>query len=54
MRYIGEYGKKFGRDLPAKWPFSMLMRFASEERLRPYRRMHGYALLTKGHEVVPL
>lgn len=54
IRYIGEYGKSVGRDLPAKWPFSLLMRFAPEERLRPYRRMHGYALLAKGHEVVPL
>ena len=54
MRYIGEYGKSIGRDLPAKWPFSWLMRYAAEERLRPYRRMNGYALLKKGQAVAPL
>jgi len=54
MRYIGEYGRTIGRDLPANWLLSLLMRFTPEERLRPYRRMHGYALLKKGHEIVPL
>ncbi len=54
MRYIGEMGKALGRDLPAPWIMRMLMRFAPEERLKPYRRMNGYALLKKGTTVVPL
>ncbi|MCR6661050.1 MAG: class I SAM-dependent methyltransferase [Asticcacaulis sp.] len=54
MRFIGEDGRKLGRDLPANWLMRMMMRFAKEERLRPYRRMNGYALLKKGHEIVPI
>ncbi|MGN6365277.1 class I SAM-dependent methyltransferase [Asticcacaulis taihuensis] len=54
MRFIGEEGRKLGRDLPANWLMRMMMRFAREERLRPYRQMNGYALLKKGHYVVPL
>lgn len=54
MRYIGEVGKTLGRDLPANWLMRFLMRYAPEERLRPYRRLNGYALLKKGHEVVTL
>jgi methyltransferase (TIGR00027 family) len=54
MRFIGEEGRKLGRDLPANWFMRMMMRYASEDRLRPYRRMNGYALLKKGHEMVPI
>lgn len=54
MRFIGEEGRKLGRDLPANWLMRMMMRFAKEERLRPYRRMNGYALLKKGRDVVPI
>jgi methyltransferase (TIGR00027 family) len=54
MRFIGEEGRKLGRDLPANWLMRMMMRFAKEERLRPYRRMNGYALLKKGHETIAL
>lgn len=54
MRYIGEVGRTLGRDLPAPWIFRMLMRFAKEERLKPYRRMNGYALLIKGTDVIAL
>ena len=54
MRFIGEEGRKLGRDLPANWLMRMMMRYAKEERLRPYRRMNGYALLKKGHEAIPI
>ena len=54
MRFIGEEGRKLGRDLPANWLMRMMMRYASEERLRPYRRMNGYALLKKGREMAPI
>ena len=54
MRFIGEEGRKLDRDLPANWFMRMMMRYASEDRLRPYRRMNGYALLKKGHEMVPI
>lgn len=54
MRYIGEVGRTLGRDLPAPWIFRMLMRFAKEEKLRPYRRMNGYALLVRGRNPVSL
>lgn len=54
MRFIGEEGRKLGRDLPANWLMRMMMRYAKEERLRPYRRMNGYALLKKGHETIPI
>jgi methyltransferase (TIGR00027 family) len=52
MRYTGEEGMKIGRDLPAPFIMRFLMRFAREERLRPYRRMNGYALLRKGNAVI--
>jgi methyltransferase (TIGR00027 family) len=54
MRFIGEEGRKLGRDLPANWLMRMMMRYARENRLRPYRRMNGYALLKKGHEAIPI
>lgn len=54
MRYTGEVGKTLGRDLPGNGLTRFLMQFAPEERLRPYRRMSGYALLNKGREVVPV
>ena len=54
MRYIGEVGQALGRGLPSNWLTRILMHFAPEERLRPYRRMNGYALLKKGHDVVAL
>lgn len=52
LRFIGEEGRKVGRDLPAGPIGRFFMRFAPEERLRPYRRMNGYALLEKGSTVV--
>jgi methyltransferase (TIGR00027 family) len=54
MQFIGEEGRKIGRDLPADWLLRLFMRFAKEDRLRPYRRMNGYALMSKGHEAVPI
>jgi methyltransferase (TIGR00027 family) len=54
MRYTGEEGIKIGRDLPAPFIMRFLMRFAPEDRLRPYRRMNGYALLRKGNAVVDI
>lgn len=54
MRFIGEEGRKVGRDLPAGPIGRFFMQFAAEERLRPYRRMNGYALLEKGESVVAL
>lgn len=54
MRFIGEEGRKLGRDLPANWLMRIMMRYASEERLRPYHRMNGYALLKKGSACVPI
>jgi methyltransferase (TIGR00027 family) len=54
MRFIGEEGCKVGRDLPAGPIGRFFMQFAPEERLRPYRRMNGYALLQKGEAVVTL
>ncbi len=54
MRYIGEEGKTIGRDLPANWFVRLMMRFASEDRLRPYRRMNGYALMRKGRQIVDI
>jgi methyltransferase (TIGR00027 family) len=47
LRYIGEEGRKVGRDLPTGPIGRFFMQFAPEERLRPYRRMNGYALLEK-------
>ncbi len=54
IRYSGEEGVKIGRDLPAPPIIRFLMRFSPEERLRPYRRMNGYALLRKGNAVVDI
>jgi len=54
MRFIGEEGRKLGRDLPANWLMRLMMRYAKEERLRPYRRMNGYALLKKGREAIAM
>ena len=54
MRYTGEEGLKVGRDLPAPPLTRFLMRFAPEDRLRPYRRMNGYALMRKGNAVVDI
>lgn len=54
MRYIGEEGEKLGRDLPTNWLTKLLIRFAPPARLRPYRRMNGYALLSRGHSVVDI
>ncbi|ESQ84272.1 hypothetical protein AEAC466_07890 [Asticcacaulis sp. AC466] len=54
MRYIGEEGLKLGRDLPANWIMRQFMRFAPEARLRPYRRMNGYALMQKGRKRINL
>ncbi len=54
MRFIGEEGRKLGRDLPTNWLMRMMMRYAKEERLRPYRHMNGYALLKKGHKIMPM
>jgi hypothetical protein len=45
---------KVGRNLPAGWLARLFIRFASEARLRPYRRMNGFALLKKGTEIVAL
>ena len=54
MRYIGEEGRRLGRNLPTNWLTSLLIRFAPEARLRPYRRMNGYALLSRGDHVADL
>ncbi len=54
MRFIGEEGRKVGRDLPAGPIGRFFMQFAPEERLRPYRRMNGYALLEKGEKVLTI
>lgn len=50
LRYIGEEGRKVGRDLPAGPIGTFFMQFAPEERLKPYRRMNGYALLEKAKQ----
>ncbi len=54
MRYIGEEGEKMGRGLPTNWLTRILIRFAPPQRLRPYRRMNGYAMLIKGDAVVDI
>jgi methyltransferase (TIGR00027 family) len=54
MRFSGEEGKRIGRGLPAGWLGQLLMPLASDERLRPYRRMNGFALLKKGSEIITL
>jgi len=54
MRFIGDEGFKVGRKLPTSWLIGLLMRLASEARLRPYKQMTGYAVLVKGHEVIEI
>ncbi len=54
MRYTGEEGRRLGRELPVNWLTCLLIKFASEARLRPYRRMNGYAMLVKGDHVADL
>jgi methyltransferase (TIGR00027 family) len=48
LRFIGEEGRKVGRDLPAGLIGRFFMQFAPEDRLRPYRQMNGYSLLKNG------
>lgn len=52
MRFTGDEGMTIGRGLPANWLGRFLMSFAPEEKLRPYKRMNGFALLRKGTEIV--
>ncbi len=54
MRFSGEEGARIGRHLPVGWLGRLLMPFASEARIRPFRRMNGYARLKKGSGVVSL
>ncbi len=54
IRFSGEEGVRIGRGLPVGWFGRLFMSLAPEERIRPYRRMNGYALLKKGHDVVPI
>lgn len=54
MRYSGDEGTKIGRGLPAGWLGQLLMPLASEARLRPFKRLNGFALLKKGTDVVSL
>ncbi len=54
MRFTGEEGTKIGRGLPAGWLGRLLMPLASEARLRPYKRMNGFARLKKGTDIVTL
>ena len=54
MRFTGDEGLKIGRGLPAGWLGRFMMQFASEARLRPFKRMNGFALLRKGQEVAEL
>jgi len=54
MRFTGEEGLKVGRNLPAGWFGRLMLRFAREAHLRPYRRMNGFARLKRGSEVVAL
>jgi methyltransferase (TIGR00027 family) len=54
IRFLGEVGRDLGRDLPANWLVRMFMHFAKKEHLRPYRRMNGYVMLKKGHEIVTI
>lgn len=51
MRFSGDEGTKIGRGLPAGWLGRLLMPLASEARLRPFKRLNGFALLQKGSEV---
>lgn len=54
MRYSGDEGTRIGRSLPAGWLGRLLMPLASEARLRPFKRLNGFALLKKGTEIVGL
>jgi methyltransferase (TIGR00027 family) len=54
IRFSGEEGIKIGRALPAGFIARLFIRFMPEEKLRPFKRMNGYALLKKGHDVVPI
>ncbi len=54
MRYTGEEGVKIGRGLPAGWLGQLLLPLASEARLRPFKRMNGFALLKRGNTIVPV
>ena len=54
MRYSGDEGTRIGRDLPAGWLGQLLMPLASEARLRPFKRLNGFALMKKGTDVVSL
>jgi methyltransferase (TIGR00027 family) len=51
MVYLGEEGRRLGRDLPAHPLIRLMMRFAPETRLRPYRRMNGFVRFTRGDRV---
>lgn len=53
MRFIGDEGRKLGRDLPAGMLGRFFMRFIPEERLTPYRQMNGYALLQNAGTTLP-
>ncbi len=54
MRYSGDEGVKIGRGLPAGWLGQLLMPLASEAKLRPFKRLNGFALLRKGTGVISL
>lgn len=54
VRFAGEEGIKIGRKLPAGPLAQLLIRFMPEEKLRPFKRMNGYVLLKKGHDIVPI
>ena len=54
MRFSGDEGTKIGRGLPAGWLGQLLMPFAPEAKLRPFKRLNGFALLRKGSDVISL
>ena len=54
MRFSGDEGAKIGRGLPAGWLGRLLMPLASEARLRPFKRVNGFAVLKKGTGVISL
>ncbi len=54
MRYSGDEGTKIGRGLPAGWLGQLLIPLASEAKLRPFKRLNGFAVLGKGTDVVSL
>ena len=54
MRFSGDEGAKIGRGLPAGWLGRLLMPLASEAKLRPFKRLNGFALLKKGTDVISL